>query len=494
MKKEEYIEILKKGASEWNSWRLNRLSSVEKYGLYLDLKSISLENVDLSGYILAFCDFSESILIGINFNNANLSNSIFIDANLSGSSFVNSELNHSRFKNCRLNGTTFTNTDLRGADFENAFFIESKIENIIVNERFSPDDFKTYEEFQNEVALHKQAYRGTVIENELVICTTKFFNAKFGGSEISNSTMIGAQCAGANFADCIVNNSDFGNANLEKSSFHSSKFKNVNFSHSKLCYSDLTNAELNTCNLSNCDLSSANIIETNFENSILNGSYVYGASVWNLKGSIKEQSDLVITPIDDPTIVVENLKIAQFIFLLLENQEIRDVIDTITSKAVLILGRFTKIRKEVLDTLKTSLRNKGYLPILFDFEPSNKRSLTETIQLLANISKFIIADLTEAKSIPQELSHIIPSLPSVPLIPIIQEKDRGYAMFEHWTRFNSVLPIKKYKDENDLVNNFELYFEDPVDLWINENMKVSILQKRVNELEQELNKLKTTTK
>ena len=36
---------------------------------------------------------------------------------------------------------------------------------------------------------------------------------------------------------------------------------------------------------------------------------------------------------------LDNLKVAQFVYLLLNNAEIRDVIDTITSKVVLILGR-----------------------------------------------------------------------------------------------------------------------------------------------------------
>jgi hypothetical protein len=35
---------------------------------------------------------------------------------------------------------------------------------------------------------------------------------------------------------------------------------------------------------------------------------------------------------------------------MLHNQKIHDVLDTITSKAVLILGRFTAERKAVLDT------------------------------------------------------------------------------------------------------------------------------------------------
>jgi hypothetical protein len=43
-----------------------------------------------------------------------------------------------------------------------------------------------------------------------------------------------------------------------------------------------------------------------------------------------------ITDADKPEITADNIKVAQFIYLFLDNQEIRGVIDTITAKAVLI--------------------------------------------------------------------------------------------------------------------------------------------------------------
>ena len=61
-------------------------------------------------------------------------------------------------------------------------------------------------------------------------------------------------------------------------------------------------------------------------------------------------------------------------------QKIRDVIDTITSKAVLILGRFTPERKAVLDALREELRKRDYLPILFDFEKPASKDLTGTVR------------------------------------------------------------------------------------------------------------------
>jgi hypothetical protein len=60
--------------------------------------------------------------------------------------------------------------------------------------------------------------------------------------------------------------------------------------------------------------------------------------------------DLVITPPNESPIQVDNLEVAQFIYLLLNNEKIRDVIDTIGKKAVLILGRFTPHRKAWQET------------------------------------------------------------------------------------------------------------------------------------------------
>jgi len=72
-------------------------------------------------------------------------------------------------------------------------------------------------------------------------------------------------------------------------------------------------------------------------------------SAWGLKLSDKtKQQNLIITRENEPEITVDNIEVAQFIYLMLNNEKIREVIDTITSKAVLILGRFTDERKRFL--------------------------------------------------------------------------------------------------------------------------------------------------
>jgi hypothetical protein len=161
---------------------------------------------------------------------------------------------------------------------------------------------------------------------------------------------------------------------------------------------------------------------------------------------------------------VDNLKIAQFIYLLLNNKEIRDVINTLTTKSVLILGRFTAERKAVLNALREALRQHNYLPILFDFEKPASRDITETISTLAHLSRFIIADITDAKSIPQELITIVPNLPSVPVQPLILTSQHEYGMFEHFTRFSWVLPVYRYSDEVSLLQALQEKVIDPAEL------------------------------
>lgn len=185
------------------------------------------------------------------------------------------------------------------------------------------------------------------------------------------------------------------------------------------------------------------MVGTDFSNANIDGARIYGISVWDIKKIGLSQKNLVITKPEEPEITVDNLEVAQFIYMLLNNQNIRDVIDTLTSKTVLILGRFSDNRKPLLDAIKDELRKHNYLPILFDFEKPVNRDLTETISILARMSRFVIADLTDAKSIPQELSHFV-SDTFLPVIPIILKEQREYGMFEHFKRYHWVLPIYQY--------------------------------------------------
>lgn len=265
-------------------------------------------------------------------------------------------------------------------------------------------------------------------------------------ANLLNAVLVGANLIGADLSGAIMIGADLSSANLS----------GVHLIKATLSGADLRRAVFIEADLSGADLNSTLLIETNFEGAMLTGCNIYGVSAWNLKtNQDTKQCNLVITRHDEPVITVDNLKVAQFIYLMLNNSEIRDVIDTITSKLVLILGRFTENRIAVLNAIREELRGRNYLPVLFDFSGPSNRDITETVSTLAHMARYVIADLTDAKSLPQELTVIAPNLPSVPIKPLLHSSDREYGMFEHIKRYHSVLDIYHYDDLNQLLHSLD---------------------------------------
>src|SRR6266699_1899693 len=226
-------------------------------------------------------------------------------------------------------------------------------------------------------------------------------------------------------------------------------------SDANLYQANLYQANLYQANLSKADLRRSSLVDTNLSYATLTNCSVYGISVWNVQTEGAIQDDLVITRRDEPIITVDNLDLAQFIYLLLNNKKIRDVIDTITSKVVLILGRFTEERKVILDALRDELRKHDYSPVLFDFEKPTSRSITETVRTLAHLARFILADITDPSSIPQELYAIVPTL-AVPVLPLLEASKREYSMFDDLRRtYHWVLPVYQYTDLASLYLSLE---------------------------------------
>ena len=221
-----------------------------------------------------------------------------------------------------------------------------------------------------------------------------------GGANLSEARFFEANLSGADLSGGVdLANTDLFGANLS----------GANVSGARFVGADLTRADLTRADISGANLQTSTLLGTDFTGATLTGCHIYGISAWSLKLEGAKQQNLVITDGDEPEITVDNIEVAQFIYLMLHNQKIREVIDTITSKAVLILGRFTDERKAVLDALREELRKRNYLPILFDFDVPATRDITETVSLLARMARFIIADLTDPSSIPKELEAIVPA-------------------------------------------------------------------------------------
>ncbi len=300
---------------------------------------------------------------------------------------------------------------------------------------------------------------------------TNFTNANLGRANFSNADLLDTNFTNANLSRTILTNTNFFHANLSSADLsqayllsadlREADLSGANLSRAILTYGNLSGANLSSADLREADLRQAILVGTNLKGANLTHCFIYGISAWNVELEGAKQDSLVITSHDEPSITIDNLKIAQFIYLLLNNQEIREVIDTIGQKGVLILGRFSKDRKPILDALREKLRTLNYVPIVFDFELPTERDFTETIMTLAGLCRFIIADITNPSSAPLELQATVPNY-MIPFVPIIQQGERPFAMFRDLqSKYSWVLGTLEYDTSANLIKGLERAVVDP---------------------------------
>jgi uncharacterized protein YjbI with pentapeptide repeats len=255
---------------------------------------------DLSLSDLTGKNLAEACLDGANLLWTNLSK-----ANLAGASFVGADLHRAILSSANLNGAIFHGAGLVGA---------------------------------NLTAAH--------------LVGTDFIKADLNFASLTEGSLVGADLREATFIRANLNWALLLKADLSK----------ANLTGAGLSGANLTKANLVGADLSRADLSGAVLVEANLTGADLTGCRVYGVSAWNVKLSKDtKQQDLVITDRGEPNVAVDNIEVAQLVYLLLHNEKIRDVIDTVARKGVLLLGRFTEGRMAVLDRLRNELR-KTRLP------------------------------------------------------------------------------------------------------------------------------------
>jgi uncharacterized protein YjbI with pentapeptide repeats len=403
MANDEHVALLKGGVAAWNEWR------EEKPDIRPDLTFAVLPDMDLSVSEADIPDFwtrlgSDKISDGVDLR----------DANLGKAALCRAKLSRAWLSNANLAGADLEEADLRGAKLDSANLADA----ILLRAK-----------------LQKAYLTGAYLVG------AKFQGADLAGANLSGADLEAADLSGVNLSRARLDQAYLVRANLEEADLRGAKLDSANLHNAKLSRANLGGASLITAALVGTDLTEANLTDCR----------IHGVSAWGLKLEGAKQRDLVITPAGIPAITVDNIEVAQFIYLLLNNQKIREVIDTITSKAVLILGRFTDERKAVLDALREELRKRDYLPILFDFDKPASQDLTATVSTLAHLARFVIADLTDPSCIPYELATVVSTTP-VPVQPILLSGRSEFAMFQDLRlRYHWVLTTHRYDSQMQLI-------------------------------------------
>jgi len=195
------------------------------------------------------------------------------------------------------------------------------------------------------------------------------YGADLEGIDLSGINLANANLTTSHLKDATLIDANFHEANLGGADLSNAKLMRANF-----CRTDLYETIMSGANLESANLQGTQLAKTNFKGATLTNCRIYGISAWDLEIDERtRQRDLVIVyrarkdawnAVGEGRVVVDDLRVAQFVYLLLNNAEIRYAIETITSKVVLILGRFTEKRKPVLNGIRDVLRERRYVPVL----------------------------------------------------------------------------------------------------------------------------------
>jgi uncharacterized protein YjbI with pentapeptide repeats len=420
MANEEHLKILKQGVEQWNKWRLENAIGPDLGNT--NLSGAFLNGADLSGAELTGVDLSDARLGHANLSGAHLNRAYLRRAYLSGANLSGANLSDANLSDANLSGANLSKAELFEADLRGAYLLGADL-------------------------------RGANLSK-----------AKLGGAtpiraNLSGAHLTGADLRGARLFEADLSDADLVGAELIGAELISAKLGGAHLSGANLSDADLQGANLTGADLTDADLSRTGLVETDFTNATITGCRTYGASAWNVTLVGTVQDNLVISKQGEPIVTVDNLEVGQFIYLMLNNTKIRDVINTITSKGVLILGRFSDPqRKSVLDGLREKLREYDLLPMVFDFDRPTDKDYTETVQTLAGMSMFVIADLTNPKSTPLELEATVKQskIPYIPIIDISVDPHPFAMLVDLQKSFHWVLPTLNYESKEDLLDDENL--------------------------------------
>jgi uncharacterized protein YjbI with pentapeptide repeats len=479
MANEEQLSILKQGVEVWNKWR------DENPEVEIDLSVSNLLGADLFGANLNNADLSGADLSGADLNRANLwkanlSAAHLREANLSGAHLAEAHLSRAHLTEAYLWEAHLSGADLSGADLWKANLSAAHLREANLREaNLKGADLNRANLKEADLSganlLEANFREAKLREADLSradLRKANLWHANLGGADLWEANLSEANLIGANLELAHLREANLmranligaklRKANLWEANLLGANLKEADLREANLWHANLGGADLNRADLRKAHLSEASLIRTVVDKAKVSGSTIYGISVWDLNGKFEEERDLVISPPHAPIITVDNIKVAQFIYLILNNEEIRDVINTLTSKSVLILGRFAlSERKAILDALRNRLREYDLLPIVFDFDRPTDKDFTETIKTLAGLSYFVIADITNPKSSPLELQATVPDY-QIPFVPIIQEGESPFAMMvDLQKKYNWVLDTLSYSSIETLIKVLKPAIIDP---------------------------------
>jgi hypothetical protein len=157
----------------------------------------------------------------------------------------------------------------------------------------------------------------------------------------------------------------------------------------------------------------------------------------------------------------EASQVAAGVLRALDSRILGEVVAELQERIVLLLGNFADKHYDRLLRLQAELRRRGLHPVIFDFKQSPSSDYGETVRVLAGLSSFVIADMTDPRSVVMELQLIAPDT-AVPIVPVIAHDQEPVALFADLIgKYDWVLTPVRYNSPEHLADQLDHKIIEP---------------------------------
>lgn len=259
-----------------------------------DLAGANLRNVNFSGLDLTNTLFERCDLTGANFSGTNLSGAVFSEAilneaDLSGCNLEKANLSKASFRNAVLDGVTATGNTIIHTDFTNARLRKARLSQLTVIEcQLEGADFGGADVADAQIlkgTANRMRADGATM-NRVVFIEMPMETASYMGAHLNRVSFINVQAQASRFDESVFVSVSFnGSTDLSDSYFRSIKSRESAWNSTNLVRSCFVRAEcegalFNMCEMNDADLRLASLKNARLDRSTLVGSDLFGANLY----------------------------------------------------------------------------------------------------------------------------------------------------------------------------------------------------------------------
>ncbi|MGD0781505.1 MAG: pentapeptide repeat-containing protein [Candidatus Aminicenantales bacterium] len=284
----------------------------------------------------------------------------------------------------RFNGiVNFNDADLSGADLRGRPLFRAQFQRAVLKDAtLNRADLR--QAVLSEADLSGADLGGTDLQK------ADLKNANLRRAKLQRASLNRANLERADLGEADLKKADLSEADLFGANLSGADFGGAVMTGGYLFGANLTGTSLRRANLKGANLQQTILVETDLSFADISGCSIYGVSVWNAKLEQTVQKDLLATPTRSPSIIVDHIEMAQFIYLLINNSRIQKF-----ARIVLVLGHFEPKRRELLEAIRDQVRKSDYVPLVFDHDDCADPGLQSTLSNLARMARFVIMEMTD---------------------------------------------------------------------------------------------------